>query len=161
MLDPDARQGRTLEEHTALLRENQQELTAVGAALDQAGPRARARAIVALSSGERVVLVLEDGGWRVDGGVLDAVGLNTPLDAIGALRRALMRRDLPSLETVLSRQTRAEWEDEIRRVVESTSDPADFEVEVDGNRAIVHAGGGVIELVRESGGWHVVDVRPP
>ncbi|HBQ13674.1 MAG TPA: hypothetical protein DEF51_21900 [Myxococcales bacterium] len=109
-----------------------------------------------------MVLVLEDGRWRIDGGVLDAAGLGTPLDAVAAFRRALMRRDLEGVERVLSRQTRAEWEEELRRVLEATADTDDLEVEIQGNRARVRTtGGGSIELVRESGEWRVVDVVGP
>ncbi len=140
---------------------NDQELRAQGRALSRAsGPGAiDAHARVRLQSGETIVLVLEEDGWRIDGGVLDAAGLATPLDAVAAFRRALMRRDLRGVERVLSRQTRAEWEEEVRRVVDATEDGDDLEVEVQGNHARVRTtGGGSIELVRESGEWRVVDV---
>lgn len=161
LLDEDARRGRTPAEHRALMAANAEELRAQGAALGRAaGPDAvDAHARVTLQSGETVVLVLEEDGWRIDGGVLDAAGLATPLDAVAAFRRALMRRDLNGVERVLSRQTRAEWEEEVRRVVESTEDVDDLEVEVQGNHARVRtSGGGTIELVRESGEWRIVDV---
>lgn len=164
LLDEDARRGRSREEHAALLEANGTELREQGDQLDRAarGDGVRAQARVRLASGETVVLVLEEGQWRIDGGVLDAAGLRTPRDAVAAFRRALMRRDLPGIERVLSRQTRAEWEEEIRRVVESTADEADLEVEVQGNRARVRTtGGGSIVLVRESGEWRVVDVVGP
>ncbi len=164
LLDEDARRGRTEPEHSALMAQNAEELAAQAEALDRAaGTEAvEARARVPLASGETVVLVLEDGEWRIDGGVLDAAGLGTPLDAVAAFRRALMRRDLQGVERVLSRQTRAEWEEEVRRLVESTADPDDLEVEIQGNRAHVRTtGGGSIELVRESGEWRVVDVHEP
>lgn len=164
LLDEDARRGRTEEQHAELMTENGAELREQGAALERAarGDTVEAQARVALASGETLVLVLEDGRWRIDGGVLDAAGLRTPLDAVAAFRRALMRRDLPGIERVLSRQTRAEWEEEVRRVVESTADRDDLEVEVQGNRARVRTtGGGSIELVRESGEWRVVDVVGP
>jgi hypothetical protein len=164
LLDEDARRGRTEPEHAALMARNADELAEHGRALERAAgsDALEARARVPLESGESVVLVLEDGQWRIDGGVLDAAGLGTPLDAVAAFRRALMRRDLQGVERVLSRQARAEWEDEVRRIVESTADPDDLEVEVEGNRARVRTtGGGSIELVRESGEWRVVDVQEP
>ncbi len=163
LLDEDARRGRSAEEHAALMAANREELAGQGEALARAaraGVPARAR--VPLASGETIVLVLEEGRWRIDGGVLDAAGLRSPLDAVAAFRRALMRRDLPGVERVLSRQTRAEWEEEIRQVLESTADADDLEVEVQGNHARVRTTrGGSIELVRESGEWRVVDVVGP
>ncbi|HJL19337.1 MAG TPA: hypothetical protein RMH99_26970 [Sandaracinaceae bacterium LLY-WYZ-13_1] len=164
LLDEDARRGRSEDEHAALMAQNAEELEAQGDALARAAgsDAVEARARVTLQSGETVVLVLEDGRWRIDGGILDAAGLGTPRDAVAAFRRALMRRDLAGIERVLSRQTRAEWEEEVRRVVESTADPDDLEVEIQGNRARVRTtGGGAIELVRESGEWRVVDVHGP
>lgn len=164
LLDEDARRGRSPEEHAALMERNARELADQSRALARAAgsDAVEARARVSLESGETVVLVLEEGGWRIDGGILDATGLGTPRDAVAALRRALMRRDLRSIERILSRQTRAEWEEEVRRVVESTADPDDLEVEIQGGRARVRTtGGGSIELVRESGEWRVVDVFGP
>ncbi|MCB9593693.1 MAG: hypothetical protein H6719_13250 [Sandaracinaceae bacterium] len=164
LLDEDARRGRSPEEHAALLSTNAAELREQGEALARsAAPETiDAQARVQLASGETILLVLEEGGWRIDGGVLDAAGLVTPLDAVAAFRRALMRRDLPGVERVLSRQTRAEWEEEVRRVIEGTEDTDDLEVEVQGNRARVRTtGGGSIELVRESGEWRVVDIHGP
>ncbi len=164
LLDEEARRGRSEAQHAALMATNATELREQGEALARAArpERIEAQARVHLSSGEAIVLVLEEGGWRIDGGVLDAAGLATPLDAVAAFRRALMRRDLPGLERVLSRQTRAEWEEEIRRLVEGTEDADDLEVEIQGARARVRTtGGGSIELVRESGEWRVVDVHGP
>lgn len=161
LLDEDARRGRTREQHADLMVANAAELREQGRSLARAAgsDAVSAHARVSLSSGETVVLVLEGGGWRIDGGVLDAAGLATPLDAVAAFRRALMRRDLRGIERVLSRQTRAEWEEEVRRVVESTEDGEDLEVEIQGNHARVRTtGGGSIELVRESGEWRVVDI---
>jgi hypothetical protein len=144
------------------MAQNAGELAAQGRALASSAERVEARARVPLRSGETVVLVLEDGAWRIDGGVLDAAGLGSPLDAVAAFRRALMRRDLDGIERVLARQTRAEWEEEVRRLVDATADPDDLEIEVQGNRAQVRTtGGGSIELVRESGEWRVVDVHDP
>ena len=164
LLDEDARRGRSRDEHRALMEANASELRGQGAALARAArsDAVSARARLELRSGETVVLVLEDDGWRIDGGVFDAAGLGTPLDAVAAFRRALMRRDRPGVERTLSRQTRAEWEEEVRRVVESTSDRDDLEVEIQGDRARVRTtGGGTIELVRESGEWRVMDVHGP
>lgn len=151
--------------YAALMTQNAGELRQEGGALLAASRNAAAsvaRARVELASGERVVLVLEDGRWRVDGGVFDAAGLGTPLDAVASFRRALMRRDLPGIERTLSRQTRAEWEAELRQLVEATEDRLDLEVDIQGEQARVRmTGGGFIELVRESGEWRVVDVHPP
>lgn len=161
LLEEESRRGRTAAEHAALMAANASELAEQGVALariPEAASTARAR--LTLATGETVVLVLEGGGWRIDGGVLDAPGLGTPLETVAAFRRALMRRDLSGLERVLARQTRAEWEEEVRRLVASTDDTGDLQVDVQGNHARVRTtGGGTIELVRESGEWRILDVH--
>ncbi|MBX3272686.1 MAG: hypothetical protein KF729_20665 [Sandaracinaceae bacterium] len=161
-LDEEARHGRSRGAHDALMATNAAELREQGEALARAGEGVAAHARLELASGESVLLVLEPGGWRVAGGVLDATGLATPLDAVAAFRRALSRRDLSGVERVLARQTRAEWEAELRRLLDATADADDLEVEVQGDRARVRtSGGGSIELVRESGEWRVLDVHGP
>ena len=161
LLDDDGRRGRTADEHRALMETNRDELSEQGSAIARSADTDAvvARARVTLRSGETVVLILEDGRWHIEGGIIDASALGTPLDAIAAFRRALMRRDLPGIERTLSRQTRAEWEAEVRRIVEGISDADDLAVEIEGNTAHVRTtGGSTIELVRESGQWRIVDV---
>lgn len=161
-LDEDARMARSFEAHRRLMAQNRAELGEVSAALRASAPRVQATARVILESGETVLLSLEDGVWRLDGGVMGAAGLARPLDAVAAFRRALMRRDLVGLEAILSRRSRAEWAEEVRRWVESTADPDDLEVEVQDRRARVRTSDGrAIDLVRESGEWRIADVDGP
>jgi hypothetical protein len=115
---------------------------------------------VALPSGEEVPLVLEDDGFHVAGGFLDAVSPITPEDAIEALRHALLRESLPALLRILSRDTRAQLESEIASLLEATEDELDLEVDESGDRATIRLGHGrTLELVREAGEWRIRDVR--
>ena len=143
-----------------LMADNRAELGEQAAALGPAiGAGVPARAEIALASGEKVVLMLEDGRWSLAGGVLSAPALSTPLDSVRALRRALARRSLPGIERVLARQTRADLADEIDRLLSETADELDLQVEEQGNSARVRTTGGrEITLVRESGEWRVVEV---
>ncbi len=161
LLDPRARDGLDAARFAALFAENHAELEAQAAALEaQAARRVDARARLTLVGGEVVALVLEDGAWRIDGGVLDAPGLRTPEDAVASLRRALSRRSLPGVLRVLSRGTRADVEAELARLNAASEDTADLEVHVDGDAAEVRLGGGArVQLVREAGEWRVVDVE--
>lgn len=160
LLDDDARGGLDEARFAALFVENRAELEGQAQAI---AARARepvvAQARVVLVDGEVVVLVLEDGAWRIDGGVLSAPGLRTPEDAVASLRRALQRRSLPGVLRVLARTTRGDVEAELTRLLDATEDPADLEIEVQGDNAVVRLTGGAhIQLVRESGEWRVVDV---
>jgi hypothetical protein len=160
LLDPQLRRALGRTRFLALWRDNRQELRELGqrfAAIDIA-PKARAH--VELEDGERVALVLEDGRWRVQGGVLDAQALGTPLDAVAELRRALRRQSLPALLRVLSRERRAAWMAAFEKSMAQTRDPLDLRIEVHGDEATVHlSGGGQIKLKREAGRWQIWDVR--
>ena len=143
-----------------LWRENRVELQELGTQLSQSSARAVARAQLELDGGERVVLVLEGGQWRLEGGIMDAQALSTPLDTVLELRRALQRQSLPSLLRVLSAERRAAWLAAFDKSVQQTRDPLDLRVEVHGDEAVVHlTGGGEILLKREAGQWHVWDLR--
>jgi hypothetical protein len=161
LLDADARQGTDRARFSALFTAHHAELAAQATALEAgAASDIGARARLTLVGGEVVALVLEDGAWRIDGGVLDAPGLRTPEDAVASLRRALARRSLDGVLRVLSRETRGEVEAEIARFLAASEDTADLETRVEGDAAEVRLGGGArVTLVREAGAWRVADVE--
>jgi hypothetical protein len=160
LLDPELRAALGHARFLQLWQQNRAELQELGAELGRIDPKLAPRAHVELQDGEQVALVLEDGCWRVAGGVLDAQALGTPLDAVVELRRALQRQSLPALLRVLARERRATWVAAFEKTVEQSRDPLDLRVEVHGDDAIVHlTGGGVVQLKREAGRWQVWDVR--
>lgn len=160
LLDPELQSTIDRQRFLQLWRENHGELAAIGERMQRTPGPAAARAQLALDDGERVVLVLEDGQWRIAGGVLEAQTLATPIDAVLELRRALRRQSLPGLLRVLARERRAAWLAAFEKSVDQTADPLDLRVEVHDDEAIVHLnGGGEIHLRREAGQWHVWDVR--
>lgn len=160
LLDPELRASLDRASFERLWRETPTERRELFEALRDTDGQLRARASVAFDSGEEVGLVLDDGQWRIAGGVLDAAALQTPEDALRALHLALERRSLDGLLRVLSAERRATWQAAFEATLEATADSADLQVEVRGDTAEVRTtGGGVILLVREAGEWHVVDVR--
>lgn len=162
MLDEETQQTVPYERFAALFAENRDELSAQATEIDRAVAEGEvmSRAEVPLPSGEDAILTIEDRGWRLLGGVLDAPALLTPQDAVLALRHALQRRDLGAVLRVLARPTRADLEAEIRSFLESTDDALDLEVEIQGNEARVRTtGGNTVRLVREAGEWRVRDVE--
>lgn len=162
LLDDDTQDAVTLEEFSASMQENDAELreqaALVSQTLDEEGIRSRAE--VHLDSGEAAVLTIEEGRWKLSGGVLDAPALLTPRDSVLALRHALQRRDLNALLRVLARPTRADLEADIRSFLEATVDLLDLRVEVQGDRARVQTSSGfIIQLTREAGEWRIVEVE--
>ena len=162
LLDDDTQDAVTLEEFSASMQDNAVELreqaTLVEQTLDEEGIRSRAE--VPLDSGEAAVLTIEEGRWKLSGGVLDAPALLTPRDSVLALRHALQRRDLTALLRVLARPTRADLEADLRSFLEATVDLLDLRVEVQGDRARVQTSTGVIiQLTREAGEWRILEVE--
>ncbi len=113
-----------------------------------------------IGAGDRASLVLETGGWRVDGDILGLPVLSAPRDAARALRHALARRDLEGVARVLSRASRQALLDELSRVLDGLGDDDALAITIDDDRArLVAPNGTVIELVREAGEWRIDDVR--
>ena len=139
-----------------LLTENQAELREQ---LDSVPTqRLETRAVVELPTGDAAVLSLEDQQWRIDGGLLGTPALLTPVDAVRALRRALLRRGLSDVLAVFGRSLRGEVEAEVQRFLEETADELDYDTEIQGHAATVRTSGGrVVRLTREAGEWRVVD----
>lgn len=160
LLDQATRDELTIEELRADYAANRDELASHAAALRAPEARPVTTAEVELPSGEVVTLTLEEGAFRIAGGVLEASAATTPEAAVAGLRNALMRKSLPALLRVLSRSTRAELEADIERLLAETEDTLDLEIAESGDRATVRlGGGGVVELVREAGEWRVEDIR--
>ncbi len=161
LLDAATRARVSQERFAELMADNQEELSAQTQELERLlteGVDAEAR--VPLGNGETVILVLEDGRWAVDGGVLGAPTLRRPIDAVLSLRAALSRRSLSGVMRVLAREPRAELEADVAQFLDDTTDELDMSVEVDGNTATVRTTGGrLIRLVREAGEWHVLEFR--
>src|SRR5690349_18160961 len=138
LLDPELRARLDRAAFDRQLKDNAPELQALAKTLARVDPSGQAQAEVELEDGERVLLVLEAGQWRIDGGVLDAQALDTPVAAVIELRRALVRQSLPALLRVLSAERRAAWLAVFEQSMERTADPLDLELDVRGDEAVVH-----------------------
>lgn len=160
LLHPELRRSYSRERFAQLARDNKPELLALAKHLERIDEEVRVEATVKTMHGEAVTVVLEDGEYRIAGGVLDAYALASPLDAVSELRRALQRESLPLLLHVLSSERRASWLAAFGETLERTEDPLDLRVEIHGDTAIVYlSGGGEIHLRREADRWHVHDVK--
>jgi hypothetical protein len=160
LLHPELRRTISRERFAEQARDNKQELLDLAEQLERVDELLRVEAKVTTARGEVVTVVLEDGEYRIAGGVLDAHALATPLDAVSELRRALQRESLPLLLHVLSSERRAAWLAAFGETLERTEDPLDLRVEIHGDTAIVYlSGGGEIHLRKEADRWHVHDVK--
>lgn len=159
LLSPAVRREVSLSQFRRQWEENAAERRRLGEALQQAAPP-RAHAAVVLENGERIPLVLEDGYWRLQGDVMNVAAMETPADTVAALRRALQRRSMDGLLRLLSRGQRAAWEARFEEIIQETQDPLGLEIEIDGQKAVVHTGDGdVIRLRKEAGEWRVTAIE--
>jgi hypothetical protein len=161
LLDEETRAELPRERFDELMEQNRAELIEQADRIREAGAEGVvATARVPLENGQSVDLVLEDGGWSIEGSYLGAPVLRTPRDAVLALRSALSRRSLRGLERVLARQPRAELEADIEALLEDTADELDLAIEIRGDRARVRTTSGrELVLVREAGEWRVLELR--
>jgi hypothetical protein len=157
-----------------ILRENPAEAIAIGRALAQPAAPPRVTAVVKAPNGEALLLVLEDGAWRVDGSAIDLYGQGTPETALRSFVRAFRNRRYDVLlrfvpeaerEGLDEKKLQGSWEGEERAELEGLvaaveSSLATASLEVTGDRATMAFGtGGTVELLRERGLWKVEDLR--
>jgi hypothetical protein len=174
LLSVEAKKDIPFASFQRILRENPDEAVALGRALAQPAAPPKVTAVVKAPNGESLLLVLEDGAWRVDGSAIDLYGQGTPEVALRSFVRAFKNRrydvllrfvpeaereglDAKKLESAWAGEEKAELEG-LLAAVESSLPTASLEVT--GDRATMAFGtGGTVELVRESGLWKVEDLR--
>lgn len=175
LLSEDAKKSISFAQFKRMIEENPEQAQELVQALNrpQAGP-ARVTAKVTGVDGEPLLLVLENGAWRVDGSAIDLYSQATPESATLAFVRGvenkrydLLLRFVPdSQRDGLNESTlRAAWEGEqkqdMARLLEALKAAlpgAHFEVV--GERAtLAYGAGGTIELVREHGAWKVEELK--
>jgi hypothetical protein len=160
LLSAAQRAAVSRQEFAAAFRANRAELRAQARALRRLAPRdVPVTSEVAYADGESATVALEGAEWRIAGGVADAHSLRSPRETLRSLRRALERRSFDSVMRILSRRSRSQIDDELRRLVDGLSAAEHLDVAVDGDHARVeYAPGHGIDLVREDGEWRVLDL---
>ena len=175
LLSDDAKKTIPFEQFKRMIQENPEQAQELTRALDRpsSGP-ARITARVTGADGEPLLLVYENGGWRVDGSAIDLYSQAAPESAALSFVRAVenKRYDLllnfvpDSQRAGLTDATlRAAWEGEqkqdMARLIEALKaalPTARFEVV--GERAtLAYGAGGTIELVREHAAWKVEELK--
>lgn len=164
----------TPEAFERMVRENPSELRALIEALERptADPYVTAR--VTAPDGETLLLVYEDGAWRIDASAVDLYGQTTPAQALRSFVRAyenqrydILLRFVPEAhrEGLDAEKLKQAWEgeqkEEMDRLVASlTAGLGETHVELVGDRATVAYGSaGTVELLREHGAWKIEDFR--
>lgn len=173
MLSDEAKRDLPFGAFEQMLRDNPAEAQQLAAQLSSVSAPVRVTATVTAADGEVLLMVMEDGQWRVDGSVVELYGQQTPRQALESFVRALDRGRYDVLLRFVPKGKRGDltaadlkkaWEgeqsEEIRALTEvlRASLPT-VRIEVVGDRATVAFGaGGAVELIREQGIWKVEDV---
>jgi hypothetical protein len=175
LLSAEAKKDIPYASFQRIVRENRAEAVAIGRALAQPAAPPRVTAVVKAPNGEELLLLLEDGAWRVDGSAIDLYGQGTPETALRSFVRAFRNRRYDVLlrfvpegerEGLDEKKLKGSWESEEERaeleglVAAVESSLPTSSLEVTGDRATMAFGtGGTVELVRERGLWKVEDLR--
>lgn len=149
-LSPDEVRG-----HVAAQRN---ELAQRAAAL--AGPAAEttASARMRFADGEEAELSLEEGHFAVASSGALPGGASTPAQALDQLRRVLARRSYAGLMRIVTPETRAAIERDVRSLVDGLERPETLPVDLQGDVARVAVPGGhQVRLKREGSLWRVDD----
>jgi hypothetical protein len=158
MMSDGARKSRTREEVRKIVADEREELALVGKAIGAKDARVEATARLRYEDGEETALDLKDGRfWVTAAGALPG-GARTPEEALDQLRRVIARRSYAGLMRVLSPQTRAAIEQDLRSLVTGLDHPETLGVQVSGDSAQVTVPGGHhVHLVRDGGIWRIDD----
>jgi hypothetical protein len=158
MLTESAQRSRSKEDVRKLLAEDRTELAEQARAVQGKDARVEATARLRYQDGEETALELREGHFWVSAAGTMPGGAKSPEQALDQLRRVLARRSYVGLMRVLSPQTRAAVEADLRSLVIGLDHPETLSVETTGDAAqITVPGGHHVRLRREAGIWRVED----
>ncbi len=174
LLSDEAKRNLTYEAFARIVKENPDEIRDISKSLLRPAGPPLVTATVSTPNGESLLLVYEDGGWRVDGSAIDLYSQASPRAALQGFIRAyenkrydILMRFVPEQETegltaeLLKKAWEGEQRAEMERIVQAMKaalPTANFEML--GDRATLSYGaGGTVELVREHGAWKVEDLK--
>ena len=174
LLSEEARRELSFDDFRRMVTESPDEARALSAALVRPSGTPLVTATVTTPDGESLLLVLEDGVWKVDGSAVDLYSQATPEAAVRAFLRAyehgrfdVLLRFVPSAQAQgldaarLEKAWRGEQKAEMDRLTQAlTAALPTARFELLGDRAtMAYGAGGTVELVREDGAWKIEDFR--
>lgn len=176
LLSTDSKKSISFEQFQRILKENPEEAQELARSLrrPQSGPP-RVTATVTGPDGESsILLIYEQGSWRVDASAIDLYSQRTPEAAVRAFLRAYDNRRFDVLlkfvpddqrEQLTAAELKKSWEGEERPDMDRLTGALKAslptaKVELFGDRATLAFGaGGSVELVREAGLWKIEDLK--
>ncbi|HQY63355.1 MAG: hypothetical protein IPF92_22820 [Myxococcales bacterium] len=171
LLSDDARRGISLEAFRRIMKDNPDEAREIGRALARPTSAPLVTATVTGGDGEQLVLVLENGKWKLDPASLDFYAQDTPKHVVMGFVRALERRRFDVVlryipdahrEGFDAERLKKAWEgpdkEEMLHVLTALKQALPTaSIEETGDRATMPYGAGTLQLVRERGLWKIED----
>jgi hypothetical protein len=164
LLSDDAKKSIPFEYFSRIVKENPAEVAELATALERPAEPPRVTATVTPPGGPVLLLVYEDGAWKIDASSIDLYSQATPERAILAFVRAydnhrfdVLLRFVPDSQRGNLTPEREEVE-RLMGALRAALPTARFELL--GERAtMAYGAGGTLELVRENGSWKVEDLK--
>ncbi len=169
-LSEDARRALPYAEFERMAKENPEELRQLAQGLLKPAGPPQITAQVTAPSGESLLLVYEEGAWRVDGSAIDLYSQASPKLAVASFVRAfenqrwdILMRFVPTAEAEgldakkLETNWTGEQKEELTRLTQAIKGALPTaQVEVVGEHAtLAYGSSGTIELVLEDGRWKI------
>ncbi len=175
LLSAEAKRSVSYEAFERMTRDNPGEVKALVEALKRPTAAPYVTANVTTPDGESLLLVYEDGAWRVDASAVDLYGQTTPEQAVRSFVRAyrnkrydILMRFVPNShqEGLDAQKLKKAWEGEQKAEMDQLASALSVgleeggKVELLGERATLAYGtSGTVELVREHGLWKIEDFQ--
>jgi hypothetical protein len=172
LLSSEAKRSLSADAFRRMVKENAQEMKDIAHALSRPSSDPVVTATVTSPKGETILLLYEQGRWRLDASAINLYGQSTPRQSIEAFLRAFERRRydvmlrfVPDshMEGLDADKLRSAWEgaqkEEMTRItaaLRAALPTAQFE-EVGDRATMAYGSGGTVQLVREHGAWKIED----
>jgi hypothetical protein len=179
LLSDEAKKSIPFEAFSRIVRENPEEVKEIAQALSRPAGPPLVTATVSAPNGEALLLVYEDGHWKVDGSAIDLYSQATPKATVASFLRAyenrrydVLLRFVPDRErtpeagpaldsTKLKRAFEGEQREELEQITQGLRAALPTaKIEMLGDRATMAYGtGSTVELVREHGAWKIEEFK--
>ena len=172
LLSSEAKRNISPDAFRRMVKENAPDMKDIAHALSRPASDPVVTATVTSPKGDSLLLLYEDGLWKLDGSSINLYGQLTPRQAIEAFLRAyernrydVMLRFVPDAQLEkgldakhLKESWEGAWKEEMQRItaaLKAALPTAQFE-EL-GERATMAYGSSTLQLVREHGAWKIED----
>ena len=174
LLSDEAKKSIPFEAFQRMVRENPEEVRDIARALARPSGPPLVTATVTAPIGQSLLLVYENGNWRVDGSAIDLYSQATPEAAVRAFIRAydnkrydVLMRFVPDAKTegLDAAKLKKAWEgeqreemDRLTQALEAALPTARFE-RIGERATMAYGAGGTVELLREHGEWKIEEFK--